>query len=411
MMCALLGFLLLGAQAFAQAQYDIVLKGGHVIDAKNKISKVMDVAVVDGKIARVDASIPASAARRIADVGGFYVVPGLIDIHSHLYNRPGYPPPKRNQSVQPDSVSFRTGVTTMVDAGTSGWRDFPDFRRGTIERSQTRVLAFLNIVAEGMGMGHEHDPEQMDAEGAAAMAKKNADVIVGFKTAHYEGPGWHSVDNLVKAGNLANLPVMVDFGRVTAERNLRALLLEKLRPGDIYTHCYSGLRGELVNGKVSPVMWEARKRGIIMDVGHGGGSWFWNMSVPMFQQKFYPDSISTDMHFGSINSGMKDLLNVASKVLNLGVPFDEVIAMLTWNPAREIKRPQLGSLDVGAEADIAVLRVQKGQFGFVDSAGATFTGTQKIECEMTLRKGRIVWDLNGRGGGDWKTFKYRTRAQ
>jgi dihydroorotase len=406
-----LGILFWVAHGFAQPSYDLLLKGGHVIDAKNKINKVMDVAIADGKIARVDANIAATSARRVVDARGLYVVPGLIDIHAHLYNRPGIPFPKRNQSVQPDSVSFRSGVTTMVDAGTSGWRDFPDFRQRTIERSQTRVLAFLNIVAEGMGMGHEHDPEQFDADAAAAMAKKNADVIVGFKTAHYEGPGWHSVDNLVKAGNLANLPVMVDFGRVTAERNLRALLLDKLRPGDIFTHCYSGLRGEFVDGKVSPTMLAARKRGIIMDVGHGGGSFFWNISVPMFQQKFYPDSISTDMHFGSMNAGMKDILNVASKILNLGVPFDEVVAMLTWNPAREIKRPQLGSLDVGAEADVAVLRVEQGKFGFLDSAGATYTGTQKIECEMTLRKGRALWDLNGRAGEDWKTFKYRTRAQ
>jgi dihydroorotase len=407
----LLGFVAFTVSAGAQPTYDLILKGGHVIDPKNKINKVMDVAIAEGKIARVESEIPANTARRVADVRGLYVTPGLIDIHAHLYNRPGYPPPRRNQSVQPDSVSFRTGVTTIVDAGTSGWRDFPDFRRGTIERSQTRVLAFLNILAAGMGIGNEHDPTQMDAEGAVAMARKNPDVIVGFKTAHYEGPGWHSIDNLLKAGKLANLPVMVDFGRVTEERNIRTLLLDKLRPGDIYTHCYSGLRGELLNGKVNPVMLEARRRGIIMDVGHGGGSWFWNIGVPMFQQKFYPDSISTDMHFGSINSGMKDILNVASKILNLGVPFEDLVGMLTWNPAREIKRAQLGSLDVGAEADVAVLRVQKGQFGFVDSAGATYTGTQKLECEMTLRKGRVAWDLNGRAGEDWKTFKYRRRGE
>jgi len=203
--------------------------------------------------------------------------------------------------------------------------------------------------------------------------------------------------------------VMVDFGSSSPDRPLRTLLLEKLRPGDIYTHCFSGLRGELIDGKINPVMLEARKRGIIFDLGHGGGSFFWNMSVPFFQQKFLPDSISTDMHFGSINAGMKDILNVSSKVLNLGATMDQVIEMLTVNPAREIRRPQLGNLDVGAEADVAVLRVDNGKFGFLDSAGARFDGKQMIACEMTLRKGRIVWDLNARAADDWKSFDYRRR--
>jgi dihydroorotase len=404
-----LGFLVVVSALSAQPVYDVLLKGGHVIDAKNKISGVMDVAVAGGKIALVSQNIPATQARKVVDVSGLYVAPGLIDIHVHLYNRTGNPLPKRNQSVQPDAFSFRTGVTTMVDPGTSGWRDFPDFQRMVVERSQTRVLSMLNIVAAGMGFGNEDDPAQMDAEAAARMAKSHPDVIVGFKTAHYAGPGWTAIDNLVKAGNLAGLPVMVDFGNASPDRSIRTLLLDKLRPGDIYTHCYSGIRQELIDGKVNPVMIEARRRGIFFDVGHGGGSFFWNIAVPAMRQKFLPDSISTDMHFGSMNAGMKDILNVASKILNLGASVDEVISMMTWNPARQIKRPELGNLDVGAEADIAVLRVARGQFGFLDSAGASYQGTQLVTSEMTLRKGRIVWDLNARSGEDWKTFKYRTR--
>ena len=404
-----LGYLLTAFALSAQPVYDVLLKGGHVIDAKNRISRVMDVAIAGGKIASVARDIPAAQAGKVVDASGLYVVPGLIDIHVHLYNRTGNPLPKRNQSVQADAFSFRTGVTTMVDPGTSGWRDFPDFRRMVVERSQTRVLSMLNIVAAGMGFGNEDDPAQMDAEAAARMAKSHPDVIVGFKTAHYGGPGWTAIDNLVKAGNLAELPVMVDFGNASPDRDIRTLLLDKLRPGDIYTHCYSGIRQELIGGKVNPVMIEARKRGIFFDVGHGGGSFFWNIAVPAVQQKFLPDSISTDMHFGSMNAGMKDILNVASKILNLGATIDEVVAMMTWNPARQIKRPELGSLDAGAEADIAVLRVGRGQFGFLDSAGASYQGTQMIVSEMTLRKGRIVWDLNARSGEDWKTFKYRTR--
>jgi dihydroorotase len=394
----------------AQPAFDIVLKGGHVIDPKNKISRVLDVAISGGKIARLAPDIPVAEAQRVVNVQGLYVTPGLIDIHAHLYNRPGNPPPKRNQSIQPDAFSFRTGVTTMVDAGTSGWRDFPNFREIVIQRSQTRVLAMLNIVAAGMGFGNEHEPAQMDVDGAVGMAKKHPDVIVGFKTAHYEGPGWAAIDALVKAGRAADLPVMVDFGRATAERNLRTLLLDKLRAGDIYTHCFSGLRGELLDdGRLNPVMIEARKRGIIFDLGHGGGSFFWNKVVPALQQKFYPDSISTDMHFGSMNTGMKDLLNVMSKILNLGVSLDDVVQMATWNPAKEVKRPQLGNLDVGSEADVAILRLDRGQFGFLDSAGARYQGQQLLVAELTLRKGRIVWDLNARAGEDWKTFKYRKR--
>ena len=395
----------------AQPVYDLLLKGGHVIDSKNQVNRPADVAIAAGKIARVAPDIPASQARKVLDVRGLYVTPGLIDIHAHLYNRPGNPPPKRNQSVQPDAVSFRSGITTIVDAGTSGWRDFPNFREITIDRSQTRVLAWLNIVAAGMGHGNENDPAQMDAEGAAKMAKSHPDVIIGFKTAHYAGPGWAAVDGAVKAGNLAGLPVMVDFGRVTAERNLNALLLDKLRPGDVYTHCFSGLRGEILeNNRVNPVMFEARKRGILFDVGHGGGSFFWNKTIPAIEQKFFPDSISTDMHFGSMNGAMRDLLNVMSKMLNLNVSFAELIRMTTVNPANAIKRPQLGNLDVGAEEDVAVLGIDQGQFGFLDSAGARFQGRQMIVCELTLRKGRVVWDLNARSGEDWKTFKYRKRS-
>ncbi|MGH9630569.1 MAG: amidohydrolase/deacetylase family metallohydrolase [Bryobacteraceae bacterium] len=392
----------------AQPAYDLLLKGGHVVDPKNGISRVMDVAVRDGKIARVASGIPASQAAKVLDVRGLYVTPGLIDIHAHLYNRPGHPPPKRNQSVQPDAVSFRSGVTTMVDAGTSGWRDFPNFREITIERSRTRVLAWLNIVAAGMGHGNENDPAQMDVAGAVNMAKKNPGLIIGFKTAHYAGPGWAAVDGTVKAGGETKLPVMVDFGRATAERNLKALLLEKLRPGDVYTHCFSGIRGEILpDKKVNPVMLEARKRGILFDVGHGGGSFFWNMTIPAIEQKFFPDSISTDLHFGSMNSAMKNLPNVMSKFLNLNVGFDDLVRMTTWNPAKAINRPQLGNLDEGAEADIAVLRIDEGEFGFLDSAGARYEGKQRIVAEMTLRRGKIVWDLNARAGEDWKTFKYR----
>ena len=394
----------------AQPNYDLLLRGGHVIDPKNGIDKPADVAIAGGKIAQVAPAIPPSRAAKVVDVAGLYVTPGLIDIHVHVYTKCSAAAAE-SSSVNPDAFSFRSGVTTVVDAGTSGWRDFPDFRSRIIDRARTRVLALLNIVGAGMGTGKENDPAEMDPEAAAKMAAANPGVIVGFKSAHYKGPGWPSVDNAVKAGKLAGLPVMVDFGYLNEERNLRTLLEDKLRAGDIYTHCYSGHREELLaDGRVNPAMEAGRKRGIIFDVGHGAGSFYWYVAVPAYQQRFYPDSISTDLHTGSMNAGMKDMANVMSKILNLGSSLEQVIRMSTWNPAREIHQTQLGNLDVGSEADVAVLRVDKGRFGFVDSAGAGYTGDRMIVAELTLRKGKVAWDLNGRASENWKTFRYNRKT-
>jgi dihydroorotase len=401
--------LLLTACAGAQtrAKYDLLLKGGHVIDPKNNTNRVMDVAITGGKIARVDSAIPASDAVKTIDVRGLYVTPGLIDLHVHVYmwREAG------GEAVQPDAFSFRSGVTTMVDAGSAGANTFDDFRDRIIKHAKTRVLAFLNIASAGMGTGHEDDVAGLDSAAAARVAKANPDLIVGFKSAHYAGPGWESIDGAVKAGEATGLPVMVDFGRLNSVRNLNTLLLDKLRSGDIYTHCYSGHRQELLeNGKLNPVMPAGRKRGIIFDLGHGAGSFYWYVAVPAYAAGFYPDSISTDLHTNSMNVGMKDFTNTMSKVLNLGSSLADVVRMSTWNPAREIKRPQLGNLDAGAEADIAVLRLDRGSFGFIDSAGARRAGNQLLTCEMTLRAGKVMWDLNGRASQDWEKFPYKKQT-
>ncbi len=391
--------------------YDVVLKGGHLIDPKNGINAVRDVAISGGKIARVDTNIPANEARRVVNVRGLYVTPGLIDIHVHVFPRPGMPGLERDSSVPADAFSFRSGVTTVVDAGTTGVKTFPTFKKQVIDRAQTRVLALLNIVAAGMGTGQEDDPKQLDADAAAKMAREHKGVIVGFKSAHYGGPGWESVEKAVAAGKMADMPVMIDFGYLNQVRNLNTLLLDKLRPGDIYTHCYSGHREELLaDGKVNPAMFAARKRGVIFDVGHGAGSFYWYVAAPAIAQGLLPDSISTDLHSGSMNAGMKDMANTMSKILNLGARLDQVIAMSTWNPAKEIQRTDLGHLSVGTEADVAVLRVDRGSFGFIDSAGAANAGTQNIVAELTLRKGRVVWDLNGRAATNWKSFPYEKKA-
>ncbi len=404
--------LVLACSLSGQPVYDLLLKGGHVIDPKNDINYVADVAVNDGKVARVARDIPAEQAKRVARVAGLYVTPGLIDIHVHVYAGTGLKALTGDNSVYPDGFSFRTGITTMVDAGTAGWRNFPDFRERIIDRARTRVLAFLNICGVGMAPKGENDVTDMDPEAAAKMARAHPDRIVGFKVAHYSKEGWPDIDNAVQASKLTGLPVMVDFGYTQGERNLDGLLRDKLRAGDIYTHCYSGHREELLaSGKLNPAMWAGRKRGILFDVGHGGGSFYWNIAVPAFEQGFYPDTISTDLHTGSMNAGMKDLPNVMSKVLNLGAPLAEVIRMVTWSAAKAIHHEELGHLDPGAEADITVLRLERGEFGFVDAAGARRDGNQRLAAEMTVRAGRVVWDLNGRAAEDWKTFRYRKRER
>jgi dihydroorotase len=391
--------------AFAQTEYDLLLKGGRVVDPKNKISAVRDVAIAGGKIAAVEANIPAARARRTVDVSGMYVTPGIIDIHTHVYTGTG----ERNSyagdnSVYPDGFTLRVGVTTVADAGGSGWRNFEDFKNRIIDRSQTRVLAFLNIVGNGMRGGKfEQDLGDMEVKPTVEMAQKYKGVIVGIKSAHFTGPEWAPFERGEEAARIAGIPLMVDFGNNRPERPLYDLLNKVYRPGDIYTHMYSGLRGEQDPATDGPskALIDARKRGVIFDVGHGGGSFLWRLAVPMVKAGFVPDSISTDLHIGSMNSGMKDMLNVMSKFLVMGMPLDEVILRSTWNPAREIQHEELGHLTVGAIADVAVLRIEKGNFGFVDSNGARLRGSQKLLCELTIKNGRTVHDLNGITRDDW----------
>ena len=391
-----------------QPRYDLVLKGGHVIDAKNHIDDVRDVGIINGRIARVTAQINPAEAKKVVNVSGLYVTPGLIDMHVHVFKRNNPPIAMKEEAVQPDAFSFRSGVTTMVDAGSSGWKEFPEFRDRVINKARTRVLAFLNIVGAGMGTGHENEAAEMDAEAAAKCAKENPDIIVGFKSAHYAGAGWPSIENAVKAGNLSGLPVMVDFGQITSYRNIDTLFMDKLRPGDIFTHCFSGHREEVLeNGTLNPAMVAGRKRGIIFDIGFGQASFYWYVAVPAYQAGFYPDSISTDLHTNSMNGGMKNIDNVMTDIMGLGSSLPDVVRMATWAPAQEIRRPALGNLDVGAEADVAVFRLEIGRFGLLDSAGAKMAGTQRVVCELTLRKGEVSWDLNGLASEDWKTFNYR----
>ncbi len=396
---------------FLQAQpIDILLKGGHVIDPKNKIDEQMDVAIANGKIFQVAKNIPPNQAKKLIDVTGLYVTPGIIDMHVHAFNGIDVDAYIANglTSLPPDGFTFRAGVTTVVDAGSSGWRNFRLFKKQTIDRSQTRVLALLNIVGNGMvGRYEEQDTTDMNPQQTAYMIKRLfPEIIVGIKAAHYWGD-FTQVDRAVEAGKLANVPVMVDFGEHQPPNSIEALFMQHLRPGDIFTHTFSygpTVRETVVDdsGKVKPFVFQAQKRGIIFDVGHGGGAFSWRQAVPAMQQGFQPNVISTDLHAESMNSGMKDMSNVMSKFLNMGMSLQDVILRSTWNPANVIRRTDLGNLSVGSEADIAVFNLRKGDFGFLDVRKTKLKGTQKLEAELTLRAGKIVWDLNGISAPLWE---------
>jgi dihydroorotase len=390
-------------QAAMAQSYDMVVKGGHIIDPKNDIDAVMDIAISNGKIALLAKNIDPKQGVQVVDATGMYVTPGLIDIHTHDFygTQPDHQYEDGNLGIAPDGFTFRNGVTTVVDAGSSGWRTFPTFKAQTIDISKTRVLAFLNIVGEGMRGGYEQNVNDMDPKMTALIAAKYKDIIVGIKLAHYSGHDWAPADRAVEAGTLAGgIPVMIDFGGSNPPLSIEELFMKHLRPGDIFTHCFSqlGTREYLVDlqtSKVKPFVYEARKRGILFDVGYGGISFAYSQALPAMKEGFLPNSISTDLHVGSMNDAMKDMLTCMTKFLAMGMSLHDVIQASTSNPAKEIKREDLGNLAVGADADLAVLDLREGKFGLYDYTGFKMETNTKLECELTIRAGKIVYDLNG----------------
>ena len=398
-------FLLCLISGVATSQtYSIVIKGGHLIDPKNSIDGISDIAITDGKVVLIAKDIDAKAGKQVVDATGLYITPGLIDIHTHVYQGTNTDQQYMNgpAAITPDGFTFRVGVTTVVDAGCSGWRTFPAFKRQTIDKSQTRVLAFLNIVGEGMRGGpFEQNLKDMDAKVTGEFAKNNANDIVGIKLAHYDGPDWTPTDRAEEAGKLAGIPIMVDFGGSVPPLPIEDLFLKHLRSGDIFTHCFAQLPNarecivDIQTKKVKPFVWEAQKRGIVFDVGYGGISFSYAQGIPAIKSGFYPQTISTDLHIGSMNGAMKDMLTTMSKFLAMGMDLQQVIKASTWDPAQVINRKELGNLSVGSEADIAILRLRDGKFGLFDYTGYKLETDKKLECEMTIRAGKIVYDLNG----------------
>jgi len=399
--------LVISSSILAQ-EIDLLIKGGHLIDPKNNINAPMDVAIKGNKIFEVDKNIKPNRAKKVVDAKGLYISPGIIDLHTHNFygTKPDAYLSDSFLSVPADGFTFRAGVTTVVDQGCAGWRNVSVFKENIVDQSKTRVLAFLNIVGSGMKGGPiEQNLADMEPKLTAMAAKQYSDFVVGVKVAHYYGPEWDPVERAVEAGRLADIPIMVDFGGHTPELSLETLLMEKLRPGDMLTHCYGKVKGRIPvvddDGKLRPFTLDAQKRGVIFDVGHGGGSFLFSQAIPAIEQGLKPNSISTDLHTGSMNSGMKDQLNVMSKFLNIGLTLEEVMLRSSWNPAQYIKRTDLGHLTVGAEADLAIFKLHTGNFGFIDVRRWKIEGNQKLECELTIKGGDVVWDLNGISGEDW----------
>ena len=373
-------------------------------DPKNGLSALRDIAVSVGKVASVGDAIDAGRAFKVVECRRLYVTPGLVDLHVDVFagtnEARSY---TGDNSVYPDGYTFRSGVTTVVDADCAGWRNLEAFPSTVIRRARTRLLALANLVGRGTrGGDFEQDLNDMQAGPTADLAKEHRDIIVGVKTAHYAGPEWDPFEEAVRAGDAAGIPEMEGPGSNLAERPIEALLTEKLRSGDICTHCFSGNRGELLpDGTPNPGLFAGRERGVYFDVGHGGGSFKWSVASKCMEAGFPPDSISTDLHIGSMNAGMQDQVTTMSKFLALGRSLDKVVRQSTWKPAREIQREELGHLSPGAIADIAISRVESGSFGFVDSFGARQNGSETLACEMTFKDGPLSWDRNGRARQDW----------
>jgi dihydroorotase len=382
----------------AGQEYDLLLKNGHLIDPKNKIDGVYDLAVKDGRIAKVAKNIAAPSAKKVIDVSGLLVCPGLIDIHTHVFTGPEAGKFANGvYSVSADDFTFRIGVTTVVDAGTSGWRNFSLFRDQVVNTSQTRILAFLNIAGKGMiSKDQMEDITDMNVDSALKVLNENKTIIVGVKIGHYEKKDWLPFDNAMALATRAGTPMLVECH--LPEYPLQDQL-KKMRKGDIITHSFEKVseRTPVIDdeNKLQAYVKSAQQKGVLFDVGHGGAGFWFSQAVPAFRQGLLPNSFGSDLHRFSMNAGMKSMLNIMSKYMAIGMSLNDVMLRATWNPAQSILRDDLGHLSEGSVADIAVLSVWNGRFGFVDAGGNKIFGDKKLEAELTVRAGKIVWDLNG----------------
>ena len=368
--------------------YDLLLTGGRVIDPSQGIDRIADVAIADGKIAAVGDGLDRGNAVECRDVQGKYVCPGLIDLHGHWYEGSAF-------GIDPH-ICLNTGVTTAVDAGTTGFVGFPSFRRNSIDKADLQILAFVHVSCLGIPttvVGELEDLRFARPIETASIIEKNRDVTLGVKIRAGEmsaGDGVQALELAISAAEMVATPVMIHVSAEAATRKI----LERLRPGDIVTHCFHG-REDAIFGAAGKSLveeaTEARKRGILFDVGHGRGSFSWEAALRAFEHSFYPDTISTDLHRLCVEGPVYDLPTTLSKFLCLGMSLSDVILKSTWSPARSIGRENdIGTLRPGTTADVFVFEIEPGDVDFFDTHDVCRTGDRALVPSLTIKSGRII---------------------
>lgn len=379
-------------ESTAGKRYDLLIRGGRVVDPSQDLDAARDVAIAGGKIAKVEANIPSSEARETINANGKIVTPGLIDIHTHVFPYVG------PYGIEPDPYCLRRGVTSVVDAGTSGCFAFPAFRKFIIERAATRIRPLIHVVSIGMiagstqNMGELEDLRYCVPKLAVEAANKNRDLVVGFKirfSRGYTGSNdYEGMKRAREAADEAQLPLMIHIGySYTPLPKLLALM----KKGDVVTHSFNGRPNGIVDssGKLLPEVIEARERGVLFDVGHGAGSFSFDTTEECLKQNFLPDTISSDLYSENIHGPVFDLVTTLSKFLLLGLNLRQVVERATVNSARTFNfGAEIGTLRPGAEADVSVLELKEGEFVYVDSSRQKRTGRQKIEPFVTIRAGK-----------------------
>lgn len=367
-------------------RYDVVITGGHVVDPANGVSRVTNVAVRDGVVAAVGDNVGVPDARRHIDASGQYVTPGLIDLHTHIYWGVTY------WGIDADPVAARSGVTTWLDVGSAGSYTFPGFREYIVEGNRARIYALLNLSSIGLvaPTWELANPDYLNVELATEVVDRNRDIILGIKaridSRTTRGTGILPMEKARELADRVELPLMTHIG--TSPPSL-AEVAEYLRPGDILTHCFTGQDMRIIgeDGKVNPDIKALKDQGMVLDVGHGSGSFSYEVAEAMLNQGIPPDVISSDIHQMAVQGPMFDMPTTLSKFLNLGMSIDDVVACATVNAARAVRLDHLGKIGVGDPADIALFRLEEGHFEFHDIAMEERMGSNLLVNTMTLLDG------------------------
>jgi dihydroorotase len=371
--------------------YDLVIRGGEVLDPSQNLRARRDIGIRNAVIAALEPEIPVARGRQNLDVKGQLVIPGLIDFHAHMF-------PGSDIGLSGDELVPYTGTTTYVSAGDSGVSGFTVFKHYGIPRSRTRIFAFLHISSIGLSsapVGEMLNIDYARVDAAAKVLAENTDVLLGIKVREtLNVVGTNGLEPLKRAiaaterSGVEGARVMCHIGNAPGDLSE---LLDLLRPGDVLTHAYSGAgNNTVVNGKVLDAALAAKRRGVLIDVGHGGGSFDYTVCEPALQQGFTPDIISSDIHAFSVNSPGRPFLPwVMSKFLNMGMPLEQVVELATVAPAKAIGRiPKLGTLQIGAPADLSVVEIVEGPVDFVDTQRNQRKGQRWIKPVQTVKAGR-----------------------